>query len=147
MSTGLKRQERDRKYRNSFQKLQREVVLLEEDEYQLERVFPQVCVCVCVGGGGAQRVCAEVVLLWLMVGWVGYQPTNHQRTNQEVLVGWLVGWLVALLCRTAWLVGGWCKLGSLVGRVGGWVGGWVVCSQPPLPRSSTSPHSCLYSGS
>ncbi|EFJ42278.1 hypothetical protein VOLCADRAFT_67279 [Volvox carteri f. nagariensis] len=37
----LRRGERDRRWRSNFQKLQREVALLEDDEYQLERVFPQ----------------------------------------------------------------------------------------------------------
>ncbi len=38
----LRRGERDRRWRSNFQKLQREVAMLEEDEYELERVFPQV---------------------------------------------------------------------------------------------------------
>ncbi|GFR51273.1 hypothetical protein Agub_g13581 [Astrephomene gubernaculifera] len=37
----LRRGDRDRRWRSNFQKLQREVALLEDDEYQLERVFPQ----------------------------------------------------------------------------------------------------------
>lgn len=42
MLTMMRRGERDRRWRSNFQKVQREVALLEEDEYQLERVFPQV---------------------------------------------------------------------------------------------------------
>ncbi|KAG2444566.1 hypothetical protein HXX76_001311 [Chlamydomonas incerta] len=41
MLTMMRRGERDRRWRSNFQKVQREVALLEEDEYQLERVFPQ----------------------------------------------------------------------------------------------------------
>ncbi|GLI61361.1 hypothetical protein VaNZ11_003724 [Volvox africanus] len=37
----LRRGEHDRRWRSNFQKVQREVALLEDDEYQLERVFPQ----------------------------------------------------------------------------------------------------------
>ncbi|GLC46184.1 hypothetical protein PLESTB_001198800 [Pleodorina starrii] len=37
----LRRGDRDRRWRSNFQKLQREVALMEDDEYQLERVFPQ----------------------------------------------------------------------------------------------------------
>lgn len=41
MAAMLRRQNRDRKYRTNLNRLNREVVQLEEDEYQLERVFPQ----------------------------------------------------------------------------------------------------------
>lgn len=37
----LRRQDRDRRWRSNFKKMEREVNTLEEDEYQLERVFPQ----------------------------------------------------------------------------------------------------------
>lgn len=37
----LRRQERDRKWRQNYKRLEREVVQLEEDEYQLERIYPQ----------------------------------------------------------------------------------------------------------
>lgn len=51
----LRRQERDRKWRANYKSLERKLVILEEDEYQLERIYPQVRageVVACVGGGG-----------------------------------------------------------------------------------------------
>lgn len=42
LASMMRRQEKDRRWRSNFKKLEREVVQLEEDEYQLERVFPQV---------------------------------------------------------------------------------------------------------
>jgi hypothetical protein len=46
MAALLKKQDRDggrdRRWRGNFRKLQRELQVLEEDEYQLDRVFPQV---------------------------------------------------------------------------------------------------------
>jgi hypothetical protein len=46
MASLLKKQDRDggrdRRWRANFKKLQRELTTLEEDEYQLDRVFPQV---------------------------------------------------------------------------------------------------------
>mmetsp|Transcript_6763 Transcript_6763/g.16842 ORF Transcript_6763/g.16842 Transcript_6763/m.16842 type:complete len:534 (-) Transcript_6763:748-2349(-) len=41
LCTMMRRQEKDRRWRSNFKRLEREVVSLEEDEYQLERVFPQ----------------------------------------------------------------------------------------------------------
>lgn len=37
----MRRQEKDRKWRSNLTRIGREVTLLEEDEYQLERIFPQ----------------------------------------------------------------------------------------------------------
>eukprot|EP00798_Chlamydomonas_sp_ICE-L_P025463 gene25463-11122_t len=37
----MRRQDKDRRWRTNFKRLEREVLVLEEDEYQLERVFPQ----------------------------------------------------------------------------------------------------------
>lgn len=37
----LRRQSKDRKWRSNLKRVEREVVLLEEDEWQLERVYPQ----------------------------------------------------------------------------------------------------------
>mmetsp|Transcript_21904 Transcript_21904/g.37447 ORF Transcript_21904/g.37447 Transcript_21904/m.37447 type:complete len:440 (-) Transcript_21904:1453-2772(-) len=41
MTASLKRQDKDRKWRSNVKRLEREVLQIEEDEYQLERVFPQ----------------------------------------------------------------------------------------------------------
>ena len=38
----LRRQERDRKWRANYKSMERKLVILEEDEYQLERIYPQV---------------------------------------------------------------------------------------------------------
>lgn len=38
----LRRQDKDRKWRSNMTRVTREVALLEEDEYQLERIYPQV---------------------------------------------------------------------------------------------------------
>jgi hypothetical protein len=38
----LRRQDKDRKWRSNLKRVEKEVVSLEEDEYQLERVYPQV---------------------------------------------------------------------------------------------------------
>ena len=40
----LRRQDKDRRWRANYKRLEREVNSIEEDEYQLERVYPQVCV-------------------------------------------------------------------------------------------------------
>lgn len=40
--TALRKQDKDRKWRSNLKSAEREVNQLEEDEYQLERVFPQV---------------------------------------------------------------------------------------------------------
>lgn len=47
----LRRQEKDRKWRSNLKRVEKEVVQLEEDEWQLERVYPQVCVCPHAGPG------------------------------------------------------------------------------------------------
>ncbi|GAX73906.1 hypothetical protein CEUSTIGMA_g1356.t1 [Chlamydomonas eustigma] len=41
MAQMLRRQDKDRRWRSNYKRLEREVNQLEEDEYQLERVFPQ----------------------------------------------------------------------------------------------------------
>lgn len=41
MANMLRRQEKDRRWRTNYKRLEREVNSLEEDEYQLERVYPQ----------------------------------------------------------------------------------------------------------
>ena len=38
----LRRQDKDRRWRANYKRLEREVNSIEEDEYQLERVYPQV---------------------------------------------------------------------------------------------------------
>ncbi len=41
MATLLRRQEKDRRWRGNYKRLEREVNQLEEDEFQLERIYPQ----------------------------------------------------------------------------------------------------------
>jgi hypothetical protein len=61
MASLLKKQDRDggrdRRWRANFKKVQRELTTLEEDEYQLDRVFPQVGAAAAAagraGGGGS----------------------------------------------------------------------------------------------
>ena len=38
----LRRQDKDRRWRTNYKRLEKEVNSIEEDEYQLERVYPQV---------------------------------------------------------------------------------------------------------
>jgi len=38
----LRRQDKDRRWRTNYKRLETEVNSIEEDEYQLERVYPQV---------------------------------------------------------------------------------------------------------
>jgi hypothetical protein len=42
ISQMLRRQDKDRRWRQNYKRLEREVNCLEEDEYQLERIYPQV---------------------------------------------------------------------------------------------------------
>jgi LMBR1 domain-containing protein 1 len=44
MSETMRKQDKDRKWRSNYKRLEREVLQLEEDEFQLERVYPQVSV-------------------------------------------------------------------------------------------------------
>jgi LMBR1 domain-containing protein 1 len=59
----LRRQEKDRRWRSNYKRLEREVNSIEEDEYQLERVYPQ-------GEDGETRWVLFILGFWL-TGFMG----------------------------------------------------------------------------
>lgn len=76
----LRKGDRDRRWRSSFAKLQKEVALLEEDEYQLERVFPQV------GGGGRGSGCRTCEWDWGRKRRAATSGSRHARPSNTAVV-------------------------------------------------------------
>eukprot|EP00201_Polytomella_parva_P001402 CAMPEP_0175086512 /NCGR_PEP_ID=MMETSP0052_2-20121109/29287_1 /TAXON_ID=51329 ORGANISM="Polytomella parva, Strain SAG 63-3" /NCGR_SAMPLE_ID=MMETSP0052_2 /ASSEMBLY_ACC=CAM_ASM_000194 /LENGTH=320 /DNA_ID=CAMNT_0016358697 /DNA_START=614 /DNA_END=1576 /DNA_ORIENTATION=+ len=60
MAAIMRRGDRDRRWRSNLSKLQREIALLEEDEYALEQVFPQ-------GEDGNARWVLFVLGFWMLL--------------------------------------------------------------------------------